>query len=129
MSRTSSVYRVTLTALTPDAIRAAFAAPRPLDMKLIEAYAAERIVARLVGWTINAAARQALGFKTALTVDGMVALRLLAERDAQTAAFTPGNALAGKRVVRIRWHSIHCQCAERQRHGVGDPHGGTGGTA
>ncbi len=83
------VYRVLLTALTPDAIRAAFAAPRPLDMKLIEAYAAERIVARLVGWTINAAARQALGFKTALTVDGMVALRLLAERDAQTAAFTP----------------------------------------
>ncbi|MBK9750130.1 MAG: hypothetical protein IPO91_25605 [Chloroflexi bacterium] len=83
------VYRVMLTALTPDAIRAAFAAPRPLDIKLIEAYAAERILARLVGWSINAAARPALGFKTALTVDGMVALRLLSERDAQTAAFTP----------------------------------------
>ncbi len=83
------VYRVLLTALTPDAIRTAFTAPRPLDIKLIEAYAAEHILARLVGWSINAAARHALGFKTALTVDGMVALRLLSERDAQTAAFTP----------------------------------------
>lgn len=84
-----SVYRVTLTALTSDAIRAAFAAPRPLDMKLIEAYAAERTVARLVGWSINASARPVLGFKTALTYDGMVALRLLADRDTQTGAFTP----------------------------------------
>ncbi|MBE2268085.1 MAG: hypothetical protein IAE80_07610 [Anaerolinea sp.] len=82
------VYRVMLMALTPDAIRAAFAAPRPLDMKLIEAHVAERILARLVGWGINAAARQALGFKTALTLDGMVALRLLSERDAQIGAFT-----------------------------------------
>ncbi|NUQ05067.1 MAG: hypothetical protein HUU31_14375 [Anaerolineae bacterium] len=83
-----SVYRVTLTALTPDAIRAAFAAPRPLDMKLIEAYAAERTFSRLVGWSINASARQALDFKTALTVDGMVALRLLAEGEAHIGAFT-----------------------------------------
>ncbi len=83
------IYRVLLTALTPDAIRAAFADPRPLDMKLIEADTAERILARLVGWTINAAARQALGFKASLTFAGMVALRLLAERDAQIAAFTP----------------------------------------
>jgi DNA topoisomerase-1 len=83
------VYRVLLTALTPDAIRAAFTAPRPLDMKLIEAYAAERILGRLVGWSINAAARQALGFKTALTYDGMVALHLLAERETQIGAFTP----------------------------------------
>ncbi|MBK9751757.1 MAG: hypothetical protein IPO91_34020 [Chloroflexi bacterium] len=83
------VYRVTLTALTPDAIRAAFAAPRPLDMRLIEAYAAERILARLVGWSINAAARQTLGFKTALTVNGMVALRLLADSESHIGAFTP----------------------------------------
>jgi len=82
-----SVYRVLLTALSPNAIRDAFAAPRPLDMRQIEAHAAERIVARLVGWSINAAARETLGFKTALTYGGMVALRLLAERDAQIAAF------------------------------------------
>lgn len=83
------VCRVVLTALTPDAIRAAFAAPRPLDTKLIEAHTAERTFTRLVGWSINAAARQALGFKTSLTAEGMVALRLLSERAAQIAAFTP----------------------------------------
>lgn len=83
------VYRVTLTALTPDAIRDAFAAPRPLDLHQIEAHTAERTFTRLVGWSINAAARQALGFKTSLTTDGMVALRLLSERAEQNAAFTP----------------------------------------
>ena len=83
------IYRVPLTALTPDAIRAAFAAPRPLDMKQIEADMTERIVDRLVGWSVNAAARKALGFKTALSYDGMVALRLLVERDHEIAAFTP----------------------------------------
>ena len=88
-AKDKQIYRVPLTALTPDAIHAAFAAPRPLDIKQIEAYAAERAFSRLMVWSINAAARQALGFKTALTDDGMVALRLLAERDTQIAAFTP----------------------------------------
>ncbi|MBK9748855.1 MAG: hypothetical protein IPO91_19035 [Chloroflexi bacterium] len=83
------VYRVLLTALTPAAILAAFAAPHPLDMKLIEAHAGERIIDRLVGWSINAAARQTFGFKTVLTNDGMVALRLITERAAQHGAFTP----------------------------------------
>jgi DNA topoisomerase-1 len=87
-AKDKQIYRVLLHALTPDAIRATFAAPRPLDMCQIEAYAAERIVARLVGWSINAAARQGLGFKTSLTMGGMVALRLIAERDAQIGSFT-----------------------------------------
>ncbi|MBK9750055.1 MAG: DNA topoisomerase I, partial [Chloroflexi bacterium] len=48
------VYRVTLTALTPDAIRAAFAAPRPLDMKRVEAHITDRIIERLIGWGVTA---------------------------------------------------------------------------
>jgi len=88
-AKDKQIYRVTLTALTPDAIRAAFAAPRPLDMRLIEADMTEHIVDRLVGWSVNVAARKALGFKTALSYDGMVALRLLVERDHEIAAFTP----------------------------------------
>jgi len=83
------IYRVLLHALTPDAIRAAFAAPRPLDMQRIEADMTERIVDRLVGWSVNASARKTLGFKTALSYDGMVALRLLVERDHEIVAFTP----------------------------------------
>lgn len=83
------IYRVLLHTLTPDAIRAAFAAPRPLDMNQIESDMTERIVDRLVGWSVNVAARKALGFKTALSYDGMVALRLLVERDHEIATFTP----------------------------------------
>jgi len=83
------IYRVTLIALTPDTIRTAFAAPRPLDMKQVEAHMTKRIVDRLIGWSVNAAARKMLGFKTAFSYDGMVALRLLVERDHEIAAFTP----------------------------------------
>jgi DNA topoisomerase-1 len=83
------IYRVLLHALTPDAIRAAFATPRPLDMQLIEANLTERIVDRLVGWSVNTAARKTLGFKTALSYDGMLALRLLAAKEAEITAFMP----------------------------------------
>jgi DNA topoisomerase I len=82
------VYRVTLPALTPDTIRAALAAPRPLDMRTVEAYMTRRIIERLVAWSVNAQARKALGFRTALAYDGMVALRVIAERESAVAAFT-----------------------------------------
>ena len=88
-AKDKSIYRVTLHALTVDAIRAAFAAPRPLDMQQIEADLTERILDRLVGWSVNSAARKALGFKTALSYGGMMALRLLAAREQEVAAFTP----------------------------------------
>ncbi|MBE2269638.1 MAG: hypothetical protein IAE80_15485 [Anaerolinea sp.] len=83
------VYRVTLPTFTPDAIRAAFAAPRPLNMRQIEAHMTHRIIQRLIAWSVHAQARKALGFKTALTYDGMVALRLIAAREDAITAFTP----------------------------------------
>jgi DNA topoisomerase-1 len=86
------IYRVTLPALTPDSIRAAFAAPRPLDMRLVEAEITQRIINRLIGWSVSAAVRKAVGVKTALTYDGMVALRLIGERERIIAAFTSQTA-------------------------------------
>jgi DNA topoisomerase-1 len=88
-SQDKQIYRVVLPALTPDTIRAAFAAPRPLDMHKIEAHMTRRIIERLIVWSVNAQARKALGFKTALTYDGMVALRLVAARESAVTAFTP----------------------------------------
>jgi DNA topoisomerase-1 len=82
------VYRVTLPMLTPDAIRAAFAAPRPLDMHQIEAYMTHRIIQRLITWSVNAQAGKKLGFKPGLTYNGMIALRLIGERERTIAAFT-----------------------------------------
>lgn len=89
------LYRVMLHALMPDAIRAAFAAPSPLDINQVEAEITQRTVNRLVGWNVNAAARKAVGFKTALTHYAMVALRLLAAHEAQIAAHIP----------ETRWHA------------------------
>jgi DNA topoisomerase IA len=58
-------------------------------MPQIEAYMTRRIIERLVTWSVNAQARRALGFRTALTCEGMVALRLIAERESAIAAFAP----------------------------------------
>lgn len=86
------VCRVLLPALTPDAIRDAFVAPRPLDMRWIEAHMTRRIIERMVNWSVNEQAERALGFKTALSWYGMVALRIISERDTEMAAFTPQTA-------------------------------------
>lgn len=83
------LYRVILHALTSDAIRAAFAVPRPLDINQVEAEITQRTVNRLVNWSVNAAARTAVGFRTALTHYAMVALRLLAAHETQIAAHIP----------------------------------------
>jgi DNA topoisomerase-1 len=88
-AKEKSVYRVVLSALTPDSIRTAFDSPRPLDMRQVEAHMTRRIVERLVNWSIIAQARKSLGEKSALTWDGMVALRLLAEREAAVVAHIP----------------------------------------
>jgi DNA topoisomerase-1 len=89
------IYRVMLPALTPDSIRAAFAAPRPLDMRLVEAEITQRIINRLIGWSVSAAVRKAVGVKTALTYNSMVVLRLLGAHEAQVAEHTP----------ETRWHA------------------------
>ncbi|MFN8452914.1 MAG: toprim domain-containing protein, partial [Anaerolineae bacterium] len=83
------IYRVTLPALTPDTIRAAFAAPRPLDVRQVEAFLTARMIERLTGWSVNLQARKALGRKLALIYSGMIALRLLAEREQVIAAHAP----------------------------------------
>ncbi len=88
-AKDKQIYRVVLPTLTLDTIRTAFVVPRPLDMRQIEAYMTRRIIERLIAWSVNAQARKALGFKTALTYDGMVALRLIAERESAIAAFKP----------------------------------------
>lgn len=83
------IYRVQLSALTPDAIRAAFAAPRPLDVRQVEAFLTGRTLERLASWSMSLHARRALDRKLALTYSSTVALRLLAEREQVIAAHAP----------------------------------------
>lgn len=88
-AKDKSIYRVTLSALTPDAIHAAFANPRPLAIRQVEAFLTGRFIERLAGWSVSLHANKALGRKAALTYRSMVALRLLAARDAQITAHIP----------------------------------------
>jgi len=83
------VYRVTLDALTPEAVRAAFTAPHPLDMKRVESAVTERILDRLIGFGVNVQASKALSGRIALSYDGMVALRVLAEQPLHETKTTP----------------------------------------
>ncbi|MFO1538906.1 MAG: type I DNA topoisomerase [Chloroflexota bacterium] len=81
--------RVTFNEITEGAIRAAFAAPRALDMHLVDAQQARRIVDRLVGYTLSPLiSRKVRGGLSAGRVQS-VAVRLVVERERAIAAFVP----------------------------------------
>jgi len=86
---TKPVYRVCFTAITESAVKAALAAPRPLDVNLVEAQQARRIVDRLVGYLVSPLACQVLGGRYSAGRVQSACLRLVVEREKQFAAFTP----------------------------------------
>jgi DNA topoisomerase-1 len=82
------VYRVAFTAITESAVKAAIAAPRPLDASLVEAQQTRRIVDRLVGYLVSPLACKALdGHYSAGRVQS-ACLRLVVERERAISAFT-----------------------------------------
>ncbi|NLF78960.1 MAG: DNA topoisomerase I, partial [Chloroflexi bacterium] len=83
------VYRVTFTAITEDAVKAALASPRPLDVNLVEAQQTRRIVDRLVGYLVSPVACQTLDGRYSAGRVQSACLRLVVEREQQIAAFTP----------------------------------------
>jgi len=83
------VYRVTFTAITESAVKAAVASPRPLDVNLVEAQQARRIVDRLVGYLVSPVACQALDGRYSAGRVQSACLRLVVERERQITAFTP----------------------------------------
>jgi DNA topoisomerase-1 len=83
------VYRVAFTAITESAVKAAIASPRPLDVSLVEAQQARRIVDRLVGYLVSPLACRALeGHYSAGRVQS-ACLRLVVERERQITDFAP----------------------------------------
>jgi len=83
------IYRVTLDAITSEAVRTAFAAPRPLNMKRVESAMTERILDRLIGFGVNLQASKTLSGRIALSYGGMVTLRVLAEQHPQDTDISP----------------------------------------
>lgn len=91
------IYRVSLSSLTGEAIRSAFAALRPLNMHWIDTELALRLVDRLAGYTVNAAARERTDHRV-VSRTAMVALCRLA---AQETAPVPAPAECWKVTVRL----------------------------
>ncbi|MEO8608820.1 MAG: type I DNA topoisomerase [Chloroflexota bacterium] len=83
------VYRALFHAITQDAVRAAVAHPRALDVHLVEAQQARRIVDRLVGYLASPLAAKALDGKFSAGRVQSVCLRLVVEREREIAGFTP----------------------------------------
>ena len=83
------VTRVTFTAITASAVKAAIAAPRSLDVDLVEAQQTRRIIDRLVGYLVSPVACQALDGRYSAGRVQSACLRLVVDREQQITAFTP----------------------------------------
>lgn len=83
------VYRALFHAITQDAVREAVAHPRALDVNLVEAQQARRIVDRLVGYLASPLAAKALDGKFSAGRVQSVCLRLVVEREREIEGFAP----------------------------------------
>jgi DNA topoisomerase I len=83
------VYRALFHAITRDAVREAVAHPRALDVNLVEAQQARRIVDRLVGYLASPLAAKALDGKFSAGRVQSVCLRLVVEREREIEQFAP----------------------------------------
>jgi DNA topoisomerase-1 len=84
-----NIFRVTFNEITPKAIKAAFENPGQIDMHLVDAQQARRVLDRLVGYKVSPLlwdkVRRGLSAGRVQTV----ALRLIAEREREIRAFVP----------------------------------------
>jgi DNA topoisomerase-1 len=85
------VKRMVFHEITPNAIRDALESPRELDMKLVEAQEARRVLDRLVGYEVSPVLwRRVTGARSAGRVQS-VAVRLVVERERARIAFRSGS--------------------------------------
>jgi DNA topoisomerase I len=85
----AAAKRVTFTEITRDAILEAFQAPRAIDLRLVEAQQARRILDRLVGYRLSPVLWKKVRPGLSAGRVQSVALRLIVDRDREIAAFVP----------------------------------------
>lgn len=87
LKKDTPVQRVVFNAITKDAVTAAMAKPRDIDMPLVDAYLARRALDYLVGFTLSPILwRKLPGSRSAGRVQS-VALRLVSERESEIEKF------------------------------------------
>jgi DNA topoisomerase I len=79
--------RVTFMEITEDAVRDAFAAPRAIDLRLVEAQQARRILDRLVGYTLSPLLMRKVRAGLSAGRVQSPALRMIVEREREIEAF------------------------------------------
>jgi DNA topoisomerase-1 len=85
----AKVRRVTFNEITREAVREAFSHPRSLDMNLVNAQQARRILDRIVGYELSPLISKKVVRGLSAGRVQSVALRLIVEREREHAAFTP----------------------------------------
>jgi DNA topoisomerase-1 len=85
------VLRARFHEITPEAVRAAVAQPAELDMRLVDAQQARRVLDRLVGYQVSPVLWKGIAGPPGLSAGRVqsVALRLVVERDRAIEAFVP----------------------------------------
>ena len=87
--KSKDVKRITFNEITKNAVKASFKKPRDIDLSLVDAQQARRILDRLVGYEISPLiwAKVKRGLSAGRVQS--VALRIVAEREAEIDAFIP----------------------------------------
>ena len=83
------VYRISFNEITKNAVKASLKAPRDIDMDLVDAQQARRILDRMVGYSISPILWEKV--KRGLSAGGVqsVALRMICDREDEIASFIP----------------------------------------
>ncbi|TBW57363.1 type I DNA topoisomerase [Marinobacter halodurans] len=83
--------RVTYNRVTKGAIEEAIASPRPIDMKLVAAQEARRVLDRLIGYIVSPALSDRAGIPLSAGRVQSVAVRLIVDRERKITNHTPEN--------------------------------------